>query len=81
MTYDLIPGRVWAHLQWNGPFYGFRHNFLPWMSCDEYYRRTLVLPCGPAAIVIALWHTNTADIDDPIYQRWRRTYDTYGPIT
>ncbi|MDH6282915.1 hypothetical protein [Prescottella agglutinans] len=81
MTRDIIPGRVWVHLRWDGPFHGFRRSFLPWMSYDEYYRRTLVLPFGPAAIVIALWHTSTADIDDHTYQRWRRIYDSHGPIT
>ncbi|CDZ88993.1 hypothetical protein ACQR3W_21800 [Rhodococcus ruber] len=71
--YRAFRGRVWVYRGWR--FHGVRHNLLPWMSGDEYMRRTLVLPVGFGAVIIALW----LDIDewnfaDRTWARWYRLH-------
>lgn len=86
-TLHLIPERVWVYRDWPGPFTGFRHSFIPWTSGDEYFRKTLVLPFGPVAVVIAYGWIKFSDLDGVFtandlreHRRFRRMIDRYGPI-
>ena len=68
-----IRGRVWFYRGWR--FHGFRNNLLPWMGGDEYMRRTLILPVGVGAVVVALWFdVDEWDFEDRIWARWYRLH-------
>ncbi|MFE5290372.1 hypothetical protein ACFRAQ_35960 [Nocardia sp. NPDC056611] len=88
-----IKGRMWI-LYMGAPGRGgahWRRYLLPSFGDDEYYRKTLVLPLGVHALVIALWefrnlrgcqcspHCNPYT-NDPLWARWKRIRTTYGRI-
>lgn len=72
------PGRDWQ---------AWRKHLLPWLGDDEYYRKTLVIPFGVRALVIALWeHRDLEDCDcnpyvhDPRWARWKRIRTLHGRL-
>ncbi len=68
-----IRGRVWFYRGWQ--FYGLRRNLLPWMSGDEYQRRTLVLPVGFGSVIVALWFDLYEwDFEQDLWARWYRLH-------
>jgi hypothetical protein len=93
---NIIPGRIWLYAQLDGVYGGFRHSFIPWISADEYLRKTLVLPAGPIVLVIA---SNTFGMTSDelrkeeadggwcctrwinVHLRWRRYYAAHGSLT
>jgi len=45
------------------------------MGGDEYMRRTLILPVGVGAVVVALWFdVDEWDFEDRIWARWYRLH-------
>ncbi|BAD58807.1 hypothetical protein NFA_39590 [Nocardia farcinica IFM 10152] len=83
-----IRGRIWVRRTGMPARGTWRHHMVPWLGCDEYYRRTLVIPVITWHVVIALRELPRLQDDpafdpylnDPIWVRWKQVRQ-YGRIT